>query len=209
MQAPDPPRTIAEGRFDAATVIAAYRSGFFPMADSRQGPISWYSPDPRAIIPLESFNVPRSLRREMKRSVCATTVDRAFLSVIVECAEGRYPEETWISEDIVRVYSELHRMGVAHSVETWLDGKLVGGLYGVALGGAFFGESMFSRVASASKFALVSLVARLRARGYLLLDTQIMNEHVRQFGAVDIPRTRYLSLLSGALPVPARFVDEE
>ncbi len=177
------------------------------MAESRSGPIVWYSPDPRAIIPLEGFNVPRSLRREMKRSPCTMTVDRAFDQVIRECAEGRCPDGTWISGDIIRVYTELHSMGVAHSVETWLEEKLVGGLYGVALGGAFFGESMFSRIPSASKFALVSLVGRLKSRGYRLLDTQIMNEHIRQFGAVDIPKDLYLLLLSEAVSLGVRFLD--
>lgn len=192
-------------RFDPALVVSAYRSGYFPMAESRSGPISWHSPDPRAIIPLEDFNVPRSLRREMKRSACAITIDRAFEQVIAECAERRFPDDTWISADIVRVYTELYRTGIAHSLETWQDGRLVGGLYGVALGGAFFGESMFSRVPNASKFALVSLVGRLNARGYRLLDTQIMNEHIRQFGAVDIPRERYLRLLADALAAPVSF----
>jgi leucyl/phenylalanyl-tRNA---protein transferase len=201
------PRTHTKERFDPDIVVSAYQSGFFPMAESRSGPVSWFSPDPRAIIPLGDFNVPRSLRREMKRSACTTTVDRAFGRVIGECAEGRFPDSTWISGDIIRVYTELHSMGVAHSVETWLEGKLVGGLYGVALGGAFFGESMFSRIPNASKFALVSLVGRLNARGYRLLDTQIMNEHIRQFGAVDVPRDRYLLLLSEALSLTVRFLD--
>ena len=203
-----PTRTFSEERFDPAVVISSYRAGLFPMAESRAGPISWHSPDPRAIIPLQGFNVPRSLRREMKRSACTITVDRAFDHVIGECAEGRFPDGTWISDDIMRVYKELHRMGVAHSMETWLEGRLVGGLYGVALGWAFFGESMFSRIPNASKFALVSLVGRLNARGYRLLDTQIMNEHIRQFGAVDIPRDRYLILLSAALSVDTSFLDE-
>jgi leucyl/phenylalanyl-tRNA--protein transferase len=192
-------------RFDSALVVSAYRSGYFPMAESRSGPISWHSPDPRAIIPLEDFNIPRSLRREMKRSACAITVDRAFEQVIAECAKRRFPDDTWISDDIVRVYTELHGMGIAHSMETWQEGELVGGLYGLAIGGAFFGESMFSRVSNASKFALVSLVGRLIARGYRLLDTQIMNEHIRQFGAVDVPRDRYLLLLADALSAPVRF----
>jgi leucyl/phenylalanyl-tRNA--protein transferase len=190
---------------DPAVVVSAYRIGFFPMAESRAGPISWCSPDPRAIIPLERFNLPRSLRRAMKDSTCAVTVDRAFEQVIRECAEGRLPDETWISDDIIRVYTELHRAGIAHSVETWLAGKLVGGLYGLSMGGAFFGESMFSRIPNASKFALVSLVARLNARGFRLLDTQIMNEHIRQFGALDIPREEYLRLLSQALPLDVKF----
>jgi leucyl/phenylalanyl-tRNA--protein transferase len=194
-------------RFDSALIVSAYRSGYFPMAESRSGPISWHSPDPRAIIPLEDFNIPRSLRREMKRSACAITVDRAFEQVIAECAKRRFPDDTWISDDIVRVYTELHGMGIAHSMETWQEGELVGGLYGLAIGGAFFGESMFSRVSNASKFALVSLVGRLIARGYRLLDTQIMNEHIRQFGAIDVPRDRYLLLLAEALSVPVRFAE--
>jgi len=192
-------------RFDSALVISAYRSGFFPMAESRSGPISWYSPDPRAVIPLDAFNVPRSLRREMKRSSSSVTFDRSFGDVIAQCAERRFPEDTWISDDIVRVYTELHARGIAHSVETWLEGKLVGGLYGIALGGAFFGESMFSRVSGASKFALVSLVTRLRERGYMLLDSQIINDHVKQFGAIEIPRDRYLALLAEALSQPVSF----
>ncbi|HTR98641.1 MAG TPA: leucyl/phenylalanyl-tRNA--protein transferase [Bacteroidota bacterium] len=192
-------------RFDSELVVSAYRSGFFPMAESRNGPISWYSPDPRAVIPLDAFNVPRSLRREMRRSSSSVTFDRSFGDVIAQCAERRFPEETWISDDIVRVYTELHARGIAHSVEIWLEGKLVGGLYGIALGGAFFGESMFSRVSGASKFALVSLVARLRERGYMLLDSQIINDHVRQFGAIEIPRDRYLSLLAEALSLPVSF----
>ncbi len=202
-----PQRANRDGLFTPERVVEAYRSGYFPMAESRVGPISWYSPDPRAIIPLNEFNVPRSLRREMRKSACTITVNRAFERVIGKCAEGRFPEDTWISDDIVRVYTDLHRMGIAHSVETWEEGKLVGGLYGVALGGAFFGESMFSRIPNASKFALVSLVTRLNARGYLLLDTQIMNEHIRQFGAIDVPRVRYLALLEEALPLEVEFTD--
>ncbi len=200
-------RTYSAEPFNASVVVSAYRSGFFPMAESRLGPISWHSPDPRAIIPLPTFNVPRSLRREMRNSACTITVDRAFDHVIAGCADGRFPDETWISDDIIRVYTDLHRMGVAHSVETWLEGELVGGLYGVSIGSAFFGESMFSRISNASKFALVTLAGRLNARGYRLLDTQIMNEHVRQFGAIDIPREMYLSLLAEALSFPVKFID--
>ena len=194
-------------RFDPGIVISAYRSGYFPMAESRDGPISWHSPDPRAIIPLRSFNVPRSLRREMKRSSCSITVDRAFEDVIAHCGERACAEDTWISGAIIRVYTELHRMGIAHSVETWREGSLVGGLYGISLGGAFFGESMFSLVSNASKYALVSLVSRLNERGYRLLDTQIINEHVRQFGAIEVPRIEYLRLLSDALCLSASFRD--
>jgi len=141
----------------------------------------------------------------MKRSSSSITVVRAFDEVITQCGERRFPEETWISDEIVRVYTELHRIGVAHSIETWMEGKLVGGLYGIALGGAFFGESMFSRVPNASKFALVTLVGRLIERGYRLLDSQIINDHVRQFGAIEIPRDRYLGLLAEALSLPVSF----
>jgi leucyl/phenylalanyl-tRNA---protein transferase len=200
-------RNSSAERIDPSVVVSAYRSGFFPMAESRSGPVSWHSPDPRAVIPLDGFNIPRSLRREMKMSACTVTVDRAFENVIGECADGRFPDETWISDDIIRVYTELHRMGIAHSLETWFEGNLVGGLYGVAIGGAFFGESMFSRKTNASKFALVTLVGRLNQRGYRLLDTQIMNEHVRQFGAIEIPREKYLFLLSEALSLAVNFVD--
>lgn len=193
--------------FDADTVLAAYRSGFFPMADSRTGPISWYSPDPRAIIPLDTFNVPRSLRRRLGRADITCTVNGAFERVIRACAERGSFSDSWISDEIIGVYTDLHRRGMAHSVETWNKGVLVGGLYGVALGAAFFGESMFSRESDASKFALVHLVQRLRILGFLLLDTQIMNDHVRQFGAVEIPRATYLELLTRATGLPIKFVE--
>ncbi len=193
--------------FDADTVLAAYRSGFFPMAESRTGPIAWYSPDPRAIIPLDTFNVPRSLRRQLSRTDVTCTVNGAFERVIRACAERGPDSATWISEDIIGVYTDLHRSGIAHSIETWRQGLLVGGLYGVALGGAFFGESMFSRESDASKFALVHLVRRLQSLGFLLLDTQIMNDHVRQFGAVELPRDSYLDLLSRAISLPMKFVE--
>jgi leucyl/phenylalanyl-tRNA--protein transferase len=193
--------------FDADTVLAAYRSGFFPMAESRTGPISWFSPDPRAIIPLDQFHVPRSLRRALAGKDVTCTVNGAFDRVIRSCAERGSLAETWISDDIIRVYADLQRRGHAHSVEAWRKGALIGGLYGVALGGAFFGESMFSRESNASKFALVHLVGRLREKGFLLLDTQIINNHVRQFGAVEIPRAEYLALLARALPLTAKFVE--
>ena len=193
--------------FDAETVLAAYRSGFFPMAESRRGPISWFSPDPRAVIPLDTFNIPRSFRRQLRRPDLTCTINSAFHRVILACAERGPFSETWISDDIVRVYSDLHRRGVAHSVETWSNGILIGGLYGIALGGAYFGESMFSRESNASKFALVHLIERLRNRGFVLLDTQIINDHVRQFGAVEISREKYLDLLTRALRQPTKFAD--
>jgi leucyl/phenylalanyl-tRNA--protein transferase len=192
--------------FDAGIVLSAYKSGFFPMAESRTGPISWFSPDPRAIIPIASFNTPRSLRKALKNQPCTITTDRAFSQVIRACAERGNDQETWISEEIIRVYSELHRLGYAHSIETWVRGRLEGGLYGVTIGAAFFGESMFSRTTNMSKFALVHLVERLKANNFLLLDTQIMNEHVRQFGAIEITRAAYLSLLARAISQPANFL---
>ena len=192
---PDPPLTT---KF----LIRAYAEGFFPMAESREGPISWYSPDPRAVIPLDTFRASRSLRQLIRRGKFETTFDRAFPEVILGCAER---EETWISKAIVEAYVGLHRDGYAHSVEVWREERLLGGLYGVAIGGAFFGESMFSRVPNASKVALAELVSRLRERGYLLLDTQFMNEHLRQFGTVEIPRKEYLRRLKVAIALPASF----
>ena len=175
------------------------------MAESKTGPISWFSPDPRAIIPLTSFNVPRSLRRALKNPDHSVTINQAFPAVIRACAERGDDDATWISDEVIQVYTELHRRRIAHSVETWMDGHLEGGLYGVAIGAAFFGESMFSKSTNASKFALVHLVERLRKRNFQLLDTQIINDHVRQFGAIEIPRSRYLSLLSRAISQSADF----
>lgn len=200
-------RAAIAKRIDPEIVLSAYRCGFFPMAQSRNGPVSWFSPDPRAIIPLESFNIPRSLRKEMTREQYPVTIDKAFDEVIRECARERSMDETWISDEIVHVYSALHRMGFAHSVETWSGRWLCGGLYGVTIGGAFFGESMFSRLSNTSKIALVHLVGRLRERGYRLLDTQIINDHIRQFGAIEIPRAKYLELLESAISLPVRFTD--
>lgn len=191
----------------ADLLLAAYASGWFPMADS-EGQISWYSPDPRGIIPLEAFHVPSRLQRVVRRGRFQIELDTAFETVIRACAEAeRDPDDsgTWISEEIVQSYCALHRLGYAHSVEAWDGDRLVGGLYGVAMGGAFFGESMFHRVADASKVALVALVERLGARGFLLLDTQWVTAHLQQFGAVEIPRHAYLALLEKSLGSPARF----
>jgi leucyl/phenylalanyl-tRNA--protein transferase len=180
----------------ADLLIRAYCAGVFPMADGRDGPLSWYAPDPRAVMPLETFHVPRSLRRTLTRGVFESRTDTAFTAVMRACAAR---EETWISEEIVRAYTDLHRLGLAHSVESWREGELVGGLYGVALGGAFFGESMFSRATDASKVALVVLVERLRARGFTLLDVQFLTPHLARFGAVEISRREYERRLAGAL----------
>jgi leucyl/phenylalanyl-tRNA--protein transferase len=157
-------------------VLTAYCNGYFPMADSGTGLISWYSPDPRAVIPLDKFRVPRSLRAIIRRKVFDVRINAAFDEVIRMCA-GR--KETWISSEIIAVYTALNRSGYAHSVESWCGGRLAGGLYGVAIGGAFFGESMFSVMSNASKVALTHLVDILRLKRFGLLDTQFVNEHLR------------------------------
>jgi leucyl/phenylalanyl-tRNA--protein transferase len=172
------------------------------MAESRHGTVQWYTSDPRAIIPLDRFRISRSLRGVLKRRTFSIAVDTAFPEVIRACADRA---ETWISDEVIEVYTALHRRGDAHSVEAWRGRTLAGGLYGVVIGGAFFGESMFSRESNASKVALVALVGHLRARGFRLLDSQLMNEHMRQFGAVEIPRARYLRLLAEATAQHATF----
>jgi leucyl/phenylalanyl-tRNA--protein transferase len=186
-------------------LLAAYAVGIFPMADE-EGQLHWLAPDPRAIIELDALKVPRSLRTLLRRDVFTVTFDRAFDSVIDACADRR--EGTWISREIKDAYRTLHRLGFAHSVEAWQDDRLAGGLYGVALGGAFFGESMFYHVSNASKIALVSLVRRMKHREYSLLDVQFVTEHLRGFGAVEIPRARYERRLRFALDQPCSFHDE-
>ena len=188
-------------------LLAAYSSGWFPMAGDG-GELSWYSPDPRGIIPLDRFHASSRLLRVVRRGTYRIAVDTVFEAVIRACAESdRGPEDagTWISEEIIQSYCALHRLGHAHSVEAWADDRLVGGLYGVALGGVFFGESMFHRATDASKVALVALIERLRTRGFGLLDTQWVTEHLRQFGAIEIPRAEYLRLLETNLQSDASF----
>ena len=184
----------------ADALLSAYASGWFPMAIA-PGEIRWYSPDPRGIIPLDTFHVPRRLARSLRTSGFEIRLDTSFRAVIEGCAAREDADGDWIDGEIVESYCALHAQGLAHSVETWQDGVLVGGLYGVAVRGAFFGESMFHRVTDASKAALVALVERLRARGYALLDTQWVTGHLSQFGAIEIPRRRYLRLLDDALDV--------
>lgn len=188
-------------------LLRAYAQGVFPMAERRDDPaLYWLSPDSRGVIPLDRFHVPRRLARAVRNDTYRVTADRAFADVITACAApapGR--EESWINAEIVALYSELHRRGSAHSIETWKDGKLVGGLYGVTLGAAFFGESMFSRARDASKIALVHLVARLLTGGYELLDAQFATDHLAQFGAVSISRDDYLRRLATALAKRANF----
>lgn len=185
-------------------LIAAYCRGIFPMADDR-GVIRWYDPHPRAILPLETFHVPRRLARTVRKGIFTIRTDTAFTEVMRACAEpapGR--ETTWISDEMIEAYTALHRMGFAHSVEAWRDGRLVGGLYGVAIRGLFAGESMFSRERDASKVALVHLVERLRRGGYVLLDSQFLGSpHLLQFGLIEIPRWEYKRRLAQALQADA------
>jgi leucyl/phenylalanyl-tRNA--protein transferase len=189
---------------DAHRLLAAYCKGLFPMAVNERGDIGWFSPDPRAIIPLdERFHVSHGLRRALKKNPFEITVDREFEAVMRACAKRH--EGTWISEEIVASYCRLHRLGFAHSIEARVGGKLVGGLYGVHIGGAFFGESMFHRVTDASKVALVALVERLRGGGFALLDTQWTTPHLMQFGTLEIPRRDYLRLLRKAVALDSKF----
>lgn len=186
-------------------VVLAYQSGYFPMAEEDSGEIYWYSPDPRAVIPLDNVRVSRSLRRTIRKCVFRITVNSAFGEVIRSCAAR---SDTWISDEIIAVYEELHKQGFAHSVEAWDPQGLVGGLYGVSLGGAFFGESMFSRATDASKTAFVALTERLKERGFTLLDSQFLNPHMQSLGAVEIPRSEYLEALERTLPLTCRFQDD-
>ena len=180
-------------------LLYGYEAGVFPMAESKTGgSIHWYAPDPRAVMPLDTFHVPGTLKKIVRRQRFEVDTDLDFEGVMRACADR---EETWISEEIVDAYTALHRMGYGHSIECRLEGRLVGGLYGVALGGAFFGESMFYRERDASKVALVHLVARLRAKGYRLLDTQFTTPHLEQFGVLEIPRTQYERELARAVGV--------
>jgi leucyl/phenylalanyl-tRNA--protein transferase len=177
-------------------LLMAYSCGYFPMAESKSGEIQWYSPDPRGIFDLKEFHIPRSLSLMVKKKIFDVEIDREFATVMRRCAER---EETWISEDLVQSYLKLYRMGFAHSVECWRENMLAGGLYGVAIAGAFFGESMFTIERDASKVALVHLVDRLRTRGFDLLDTQFLTPHLARFGAREIPRLEYLERLEKAL----------
>ena len=191
-----------EGYIRPAVLIAAYRGGMFPMAMDNRGEIGWFSPDPRGVLPLDEFHLPHGLRRTLRRNPFEIRIDSAFSKVMAGCADRR---TTWISREIVRSYEKLFELGYAHSVETWLDGELAGGLYGVSIGGAFFGESMFSRVTDASKVALVALVERLRERNFQLLDTQWTTDHLSRFGCREIPRHEYLQQLNRALLVTTSF----
>lgn len=183
----------------AETLVYAYASGMFPMAEET-GEIFWYSPDPRAIIPIQSYKPAKSLKPIINQNRFEIRVDTSFEQVMRNCALPRATEdETWISEELITAYTELHRMGLAHSVEAWQEDKLVGGLYGVSLGAAFFGESMFSLVSNSSKVAFHYLIQILREQKYQLLDSQFMNDNVLRYGAINIPRSAYIKRLTKAL----------
>ena len=190
-----------------ALILRAYSCGLFPMAESKaERDVFWVDPETRGVIPLDGFHVPRRLARTVRAGRFRITVNRDFPRVVRGCARrtGRRPE-SWINGPIFEAYCALHRQGHAHSVEAWQDDTLAGGLYGVSLGAAFFGESMFSTERDASKVALVHLVARLKAGGFSLLDTQFVTSHLTRFGAVEMPRVRYLSQLQDALAQAATF----
>ncbi len=193
--------------FGPDELIACYRRGVFPMADAHDDPnLFLIDPDERGVLPLDDFRIPRRLRRTVKQDPFKVTVDTAFTRVVEACAERTAARpSTWINSQILNLYSALHRRGTAHSVECWDGDDLVGGLYGVAIAGAFFGESMFSRATDASKIALVHLAARLRAGGFALLDAQFHNPHLEQFGLLELRRSEFKRLLAAALEVEADF----
>lgn len=186
---------------DPDLLLQAYRLGVFPMA-MEDGEIRWFSPDPRTVLPLDAFHIPHGLKRERRVQKLEIRIDSAFGRVIRACATRA---DTWINQEIIESYVHLHELGWAHSVEAWSPDELVGGLYGVAIGGAFFGESMFHRVTGASKIALWGLVEHLRAQRFTLLDTQWLTPHLEQFGAKEISRSLYLHLLNEAVDLPRSF----
>jgi len=198
-----------DGLLSPESLLSAYANGIFPMADAT-GRIAWYSADPRGIIPLDRFHIPGTLRQLVKKPPelggFELRINHDFAAVMRACMDAR-AGHTWINSRLIAAYHQLHQLGFAHSVECWQAGKLAGGLYGVSLGAAFFGESMFHHVRDASKVALVHLVSRLRQRGYRLLDTQATTEHLRRFGCIDIAASEYHKLLHGAITCECSFVD--
>jgi leucyl/phenylalanyl-tRNA--protein transferase len=192
------------GDLSPARLLEAYRRGVFPWYDE-QTPVLWWSPDPRAVFDLDRIHVPHRLRRTIRSGRFTVTVNRAFGAVIRACAV-RPGEGTWITPEMIEAYERLHRLGYAHSVEAWCGETLGGGIYGVAVGGLFAGESMFTRVRDGSKVALVALAERLRQRGYVLFDTQFVTEHTKRFGAFEVPREEYLARLRAALAHDVTFL---
>lgn len=192
-------------RLTPEMILENYPKGCFPMANPGFNLISWHCPLSRAVVPLDSFHVSRSLGRTLRQGRFRVTFNQAFAAVMDACADRGPGEDTWINDDIRAAYQELHARGKAHSVEIWVDDALAGGLYGVHLGGAFFAESKFHRVRDMSKVALAQLVFRLRERGFALLEVQYLTEHLRQFGTVTIPHREYLRRLEAALPLERTF----
>ena len=191
------------GNLRSDTLLNAYREGIFPWSDT---PLTWWSPDPRGIIEMETFHVTSRLRRKMRQGKFTFTRDQAFAEVIRACAEPSEERgETWLGDRLVAAYIEMHRLGHAHSVECWCEGELVGGIYGVACGGLFAGESMFSRISDGSKMALTHLIAHLRECGFVLFDVQATNPHTELLGAIEIPRAEYLRRLRKAVERECRF----
>ena len=200
-------RRDANSEISPELMLRAYAAGIFPMAKSKSAEtVFWVDPRERGILPLDKFHIPKSLRKTVRQNRFDIRCDHAFSKTLEECGRSTLGRrDTWINADIERCVNELHAMGFAHSVECWQDGKLVGGLYGISIGSAFFGESMFSRVADASKVALVHLVARLKLGGFRLLDTQFVTDHLERFGVIEIPTRDYLVLLEDALKYQAVF----
>ena len=194
----------ADHRITPDLLLRAYASGLFPMADSADDPdLFWVEPELRGVLPLDAFHIPKRLARTVRQAPFEIRFNTAFDEVVSACAESvENRPSTWINSTITELYGALHRLNHAHSVEAWRDGELVGGLYGVSLRRAFFGESMFSRATDASKVCLVHLVNRLRERGFVLLDTQFTTEHLKRFGAIDVPREDYAEMLAEALEGP-------
>ncbi|MBR1945866.1 MAG: leucyl/phenylalanyl-tRNA--protein transferase [Alphaproteobacteria bacterium] len=194
---------MTTGPISPELLIYAYSTGVFPMAEHREdASVMWFEPERRGILPLESFHISHSLARVIRKGVFEVRTDTAFRDVMLNCADRK---ETWINDQILDAYCRLFDLGLAHSVECWRDGGLVGGLYGVSLGSAFFGESMFSKQTNASKVALCALVKRLKAGGFTLLDTQFLTPHLASFGGVEIPQKDYLIFLKKALDLKASF----
>lgn len=193
---------------DAATLVDAYRRGIFPWPHSGI-PLPWFSPDPRGVLPFDRLHIPRRLRSRMRTCGWTTTVDRAFEAVVSGCADRPEPVGTWITPELARAYAELHRLGWAHSIEVWRGSQLVGGLYGVQVGGVFTGESMFHRASDASKVALVDTLARLVEAGGELLDVQLLTPHLAQLGAVEVPRQDFLDTLAAAREGQVRLPADE
>jgi leucyl/phenylalanyl-tRNA--protein transferase len=191
------------GELDPDTLLKAYAAGVFPWFNPGD-PVIWWSPDPRGVIPLHSFHVPRRLAATIRQNKFRVTANTRFSEVMRACAENR-TDGTWVTDEMVAGYTVMHRLGHAHSLEVWLGDELAGGIYGVSVGGLFAGESMFHRVRDASKVALVALLTHLRDRGFVLFDTQIVNDHTAQFGAIDISRGEYLRRLREAVKVDVTF----